>query len=260
MYYSENALKMLSDDYAALDGKLSNLLEKYITLTLANRRAIEFARQGMPRRLKVLVRCITNVFADIPPERTTLPSRDELSDATINVQSFVFNAFGAVDNLAWVWMHEIGQKRADGTPIPDGHVGLGPKNTSVRATFSKEFQDHLAALDKWFDHLAGLRHALAHRIPLYIPPYVVEEKDQAAYLEFESKMTDAAKKRDFVEYDRLSGEQMRLGRFRPWVQHSFEENSKPIVFHAQMLADFHTLDELSCKLLIELEKRQNEAA
>jgi len=243
---------MLADDYAALNGKLGHLLEKYITLTLSNPRALEFARQGVPRRLKVLARCITNVFTQIPPERSELPSRDELSDATINVQSFVFNVFGAVDNLAWVWMHQIGQKRQDGTPIPDGHIGLGPKNTSVRATLSQEFQDYLTTLDKWFEHLAGLRHALAHRIPLYIPPYVIEQKDEAAYRECEAKMTEAAKKHDFAEYDRLAGEQMKLGRFRPWVQHSFAENAKPIVFHAQMLADFNTVDELARKMLDEL--------
>lgn len=254
MYYSEKALKMLASDYAALNGKLNHLLEKYITLTLSDPRALEYARQGVPRRLKVLARCIINVFDKIPPERTELPSRDELSDATINIQSFVFNVFGAVDNLAWVWMHHVGQKRQDGTPIPDGHVGLGPKNTSVRATLSKKFQDYLATLDGWFEHMAGLRHALAHRIPLYIPPYVIEENDQAAYREFEAKMTEAAKKPDFAEYDRLAGEQMKLGRFRPWVQHSFEEKAKPIVFHAQMLADFNTVDDLARKMLDELVK------
>ena len=208
----------------------------------------------MPRRLKVLARCIINVFDKIPPERTELPSRDELSDATISIQSFVFNVFGAVDNLAWVWMHHVGQKRQDGTPIPERHVGLGPKNMSVRATLSKEFQDYLTTHNKWFEHMAGLRHALAHRIPLYIPPYVIEEKDEPAYREFEAEMTEAAKKYDFAEYDRLAGEQMKLGRFRPWVQHSFEERAKPIVFHAQMLADFNTVDELARKMLDELAK------
>jgi hypothetical protein len=252
MYYSEKALKLLAEDYAALSGKLDDLLVRFFTLTVTNPRATEYARQGVPRRLKVLARCITNVFTGIPPERHELPSRDALSDATINIQGFVFNVFGAVDNLAWVWMHQIGQKRQDGTPIPDSHIGLGPQNTSVRATLSKEFQDYLVTLDKWFKHNAALRHALAHRIPLYIPPYVIEQKDHAAYCEMDAKMTRAATKHDMAEYDRLAGEQLKLGRFRPWVQHSFEENAKPVVFHAQMLADFNTLVELAHKMLNEL--------
>ena len=251
MYYSDDALKQLAAGYTALGGKHNTLLEKYILLDLKSPRAREFARQGFPRRLKVMVRCITNVFDEIPPERSEIPSRDVLTDATINIQSFVFNVFGAVDNLAWVWTAENGQKRGDGTPIPNGHIGLGPENTAVRGTLSHELQDYLKTLDPWFRDLADLRHALAHRIPLYIPPYVIQTKDEAAYRDLEAKMGEAAKTGDVKEYDRLSVEQLRLGRFRPWVQHSFEENAKPVVFHAQMLADFNTVDELAHKMLSE---------
>jgi hypothetical protein len=47
----------------------------------------------------------------------------------------------------------------------------------------------------------------------------------------------------------LAGEQLKLRRFRPWVQHSFEAKAKPIVFHAQMLGDFNTMEELARKML-----------
>jgi hypothetical protein len=43
-----------------------------------------------------------------------------------------------------------------------------------------------------------------------------------------------------------------LGRFRPWIQHSFEEKAEPVVFYAQMLADFNTVDEIGRKMLDEL--------
>jgi hypothetical protein len=72
--------------------------------------------------LKTMARCIQNVFALIQPERQELPTVDELSDATINIQSFVFNSYGAIDNLAWIWVSEKGQKRGDGTPILDNHL------------------------------------------------------------------------------------------------------------------------------------------
>jgi hypothetical protein len=254
MYFSEEAIRQLATDYSAMPRKLQVLVEKFVSLNTSNPRAREFASQAFPRRVKVMALCVTNVFEKIPPERGDVPSRDELSNATINIQSFVFNIFGAVDNLAWIWMMEYGQKRRDGTPIRDTHVGLGPDNTSVRGTLSAEFQSYLASLDPWFGHIAALRHALAHRIPLYIPPYVIEAKDEPAYRDFEAKMTEAAKIGDFAEYDRLSAEQLRLGRFRPWVQHSFEEKAKPVVFHAQMLSDFNTVDEIAHNMLAELSK------
>jgi hypothetical protein len=143
VYYSDDALKKLADGYQTVNDKLNYLMEKYYLIALANSRAKEFASQGYSRRLKVMVRCIENVFTMIPPERIELPSRDELSDATINIQSFVFNVFGSIDNLAWIWMLEKGQKLAGNTPIPDTHIGLGPKNERVRATLSREFNDYL---------------------------------------------------------------------------------------------------------------------
>lgn len=100
MYFSKEALKNLADGHAALDGKLNKLVENYVGLQLSKPRAREFASRGFPRRLKTMARCIKSVFALIPPERQELPTADELSDATINIQGFVFNTYGAVDNLA----------------------------------------------------------------------------------------------------------------------------------------------------------------
>jgi hypothetical protein len=193
-YYSDKAILELAEGYKVIDAKLNKLIEGYYVLPYKNARAREYASYGFGRRLKVMVRCIDNVFQKIPPERSGIPSRDELSDATINIQSFVFNVFGSIDNLAWIWMHERGQKRADGTPIPNKHVGLGPDNIAVRTTLSQGFQDYLKSMDDWFKYLANLRHALAHRIPLYIPPYVIQTKDEPAYRDLESKMFDAGKR------------------------------------------------------------------
>jgi hypothetical protein len=78
--------------------------------------------------------------------------------------------------------------------------------------------------------------------------------DERVYRELEAKMNEAIKQHKFEEYDRLSTEQIKLGRFRPWVQHSFEEGAKPVVFHPQMLADFNTVNELGHKMLDELKR------
>lgn len=252
MCFSKLALKGLADDYAGLDAKLNKLVERYVGLQLTQPRAREFASQGLPRRLKTMARSIKNVFTLIPPEREQLPTAEELSDVTINIQAFLFNTYGAVDNLAWIWVSEKGQMRGDGTRIPDTHVGLGPDNTSVRQTLSAEFQTYLTSLDEWLKFLANLRHALAHRIPLYIPPYVIQDADVAVYNELAEKMNAAIKAQDFSAYDALSAERLKLGRFQPWISQSFAEGAKPVVFHPQMLSDFNNIDELGGKMLTEL--------
>jgi hypothetical protein len=49
MYYSEQSLKELSADYAALDGRIKTLLELFVLHKFENARAREFATQGSPQ-------------------------------------------------------------------------------------------------------------------------------------------------------------------------------------------------------------------
>jgi len=132
-------------------------------------------------------------------------------------------------------------------------IGLGPKNDVVRGSLSKEFRDYLTTLDKWFEYLEDFRHALAHRIPLYIPPYVVPESDEAKYQDFESRKAAAYERKDFAQYDYLSAKQDQSGMLRPWILHSFSETDAPALFHFQMLADFNTIIELGERTLRDLD-------
>ncbi|MGC2224166.1 MAG: hypothetical protein WA624_18380 [Methylocella sp.] len=171
MYFSDKALEELRRSHTQVAWKCQRLVERYLTLNYKDSRAREYAVVGFSRRLKTLVRCIDNVFSVLPPDRADLPSIDELFDAMINIQAFVFNSFGSIDNLAWIWVQEQPVRKEDGSEIPNSWVGLSKNNTFVRGSLSTGFQEYVKGLDDWFDHLEEWRHALAHRIPLYIPPY-----------------------------------------------------------------------------------------
>jgi hypothetical protein len=69
----------------------------------------------------------------------------------ISIHAFVFNVFGALDNLAWIWVQEKGLTKEDGKPLPNEWVGIAPKNKQVRASFSKELNAHLNTIDQWFE-------------------------------------------------------------------------------------------------------------
>ena len=149
-------------------------------------------------------------------------------------------------------MSEKNITKNDGTPLPDGSISI--RKEKVRASFTEEFRAHLQTLEPWFNYLENFRHALAHRIPLYIPPYIVTHANEAAYRELGDRMTDAERRMDFAEREHLATEQRQLTVFRPWMQHSFIEEAHPIVFHAQMLTDFNTIDELGEKMLDDLDR------
>tara|TARA_R110000787_G_scaffold1497_6_gene6261 strand:- start:31356 stop:31796 length:441 start_codon:yes stop_codon:yes gene_type:complete len=136
----------------------------------------------------------------------------------------------------------------NGSDLPNVYVGLREKNKLVRASFRPEFREYLKSIDKWIGNLEDFRHALAHRIPLYIPPYCIPEDNRDAYEHLEKQKFQCSS----AEWERLDAEQMELCHFAPIMQHSFGEKSRPIVFHAQVIADFNTIIELGLKILEEL--------
>lgn len=158
--------------------------------------------------------------------------------------------FGSVDNLAWVFVHERGLD----AKIPRGHVGLRKANVKVRAALSEEFQTRLDEMEGWFGYVTEYRDALAHRIPLYIPPGAVPTRNLDKYNDLMMRMNRALNNLRPHEYERLSAEQSKLLMFQPMITHSVRETTGHFPFHIQMIADFLTIEELWQKMLVELKK------
>lgn len=250
MYFTEEMLAELATDHEALRAKYDEMYTGYLHRDYVSDRGREFGHHGLLRRIQSLKRCIDRVYELLPPERDEHPTDDARHNAELIIQAFVFNTFGTADNLAWIWVSEKNITRADGSPIPMSAVGI--RKELVRRSFTVRFRTLLDERADWFTYLEGFRHGLAHRIPLYIPPYIVTHDNEGAYRVLEATKNDAARRGNLADYERLDGEQKALTAFRPWMQHSFIEEAQPIVFHSQMIADFNTLHEMAMMLLNDL--------
>ncbi len=162
-----------------------------------------------------------------------------------------FNAFGCLDNLAWIWVLEKDVKGKGGAELLPTEVGLGKKY--VRKSLTDAFRKYLDRRQEWLANLIDFRDSLAHRIPLFIPPYVVPAPNIEKY-----QALDAAAfgepGRDPVEYERLKTEQKALVQFVPGMTHSIYEKAPDVEFHSQLLNDYVTLDEYGRTLLEELDR------
>lgn len=253
MTFSAEALNKLQAELRAVPGKQAALQELYLLRPFRDDRAREFAHHGFVRRLKTLARCTERVFAIIPPEQREPPGRDSRNDAEVFIQAAVFSTFGAADNLAWIWVTERDLKQANGNALPEQWVGLRRTNRLVRESMPAVLRDYFAGLDGWFDALEGYRHGLAHRVPLYIPPYVVLAENEERYRTFEADKLRALAQGDLDEVERLRAAQSKLKVFRAWMMHSFHEEARPLVFHPQLLANFNTIEEMGRRLLEHLD-------
>jgi hypothetical protein len=248
-YLTPEQIAKVEERLAEIGPKYNRLLLTFSHRKYSSDQAAEYARHGYLRRLGTLRRCIDNVFTLIPPDTNEIPGRNVLHDAQINIQAFVANVYGSIDNLAWVWLYESG---LDGT-IHRNRVGLRSKHIEVRASLSASLQTYLQKIDPWLEYLIEYRDALAHRIPLYIPPGGVPTNNVDAYNDLSRRITDALYVlNDGFEYERLSAEQDKLLVFQPLITHSVKETTAHFAFHVQMLADFLTVEELGYKVLDEL--------
>jgi hypothetical protein len=251
-YFSQKQIVELDESRRELPGQYLKLLLHFQARTYKSPRAKEYAFHGFGRRLGILLRAIDRVFTILPPEREDIPERDEVEDATIAIQAFVMNIVGCLDNLAWILVKERGVKANNGAELSPKAVGLWKIHKEVRASMSPKFREYLDSREPWFEATKNFRDALAHRIPLYIPPYVVRRENLDESTRLDQQANAALLRGDSKENDRLREYQQSLGQFRPWMTHSPTEQAPTIIFHGQLLSDYATIDELGWKILEEL--------
>jgi hypothetical protein len=215
---SQKNINQINDEFGRLNRTYDSTFLRIAALSqhiLVQPKAIEYMTQGVGRRLKLACRCISNIYRIFPPDRTELLKDDELSDICINLHAFYLNVFGLLDNLAWVLNHE--------RQLSLNKMNVGLYDKRMRQHLSSGFDAHLQSLSKWYDELLKhYRDALAHRIPLYVPPFLIPTDDP------ELKSFDPSAEK----------------RIAPFYLQSVDESPKQILMHAQLLADFKTVESI----------------
>ncbi len=218
--------------------------------SLKTDKAKEYLSHGVMRRKGIMMRSIENVFTIFPIERIKLLSTDELRDVDINLHAFCVNIFGLLDNLAWVLIHE----KRPAAKINKMGVGLYKEKTQEYLT--EEFSRYLNSerMKKWYaEYLTNYRDALSHRIPLYVPPKTLTPEQASQVKQIENKIADCYKSCDLDMIEKLRKEQDSIGDICFLVSHAFSE-SKSIILHPQLIADFNTIEEIVkkyCEMFLE---------
>ena len=243
-YYKEKHIDEMATKFRELEAKYEALRENILMHGFSTPKGEEFAKHGFLRRSDMLWRCVQKTFETIPPNLGEKPSRDQTKDVTIFLHCFIIHVFGACDDLAWILVHEKGITKPNGSDLPPAWIGFRKDNKHVRDQLSAKMIGVLDGFEKWSEHVDEFRHSLAHRIPLYVPPYIIRHDREDDYRRLERESWDALVRGDLEEHQRLKQEQDDLTFFRPWFTHSYSECSPTMVIHPQMLADFGAVLEL----------------
>lgn len=225
---------------------IQGLIEVQIRCTRAGQmaedgRVHEHLSYGASRRLQVLRRAIFNVFELFPLEQETPIPFDVLTDVQINLHAFTINLYGAFENLAWAYVHQndllekIGDFRK---------VGMFNKATQRHLPVAVREWLENPEMEKWrLNYLKSYRDALAHRIPLYIPPSEVTSQDVARMKELEQQCVEHIQRLDLDALEAAQQEQRSLGTPSLQFLHAIhpDEAAHPVLIHPQLVCDALTI-------------------
>ena len=245
----ENFVK-INQKYSEIDLIYSKLLVQTSSLSysLKNEKSYEYITHGVGRRLLVINRCIHNIFSIFPVTKTDVLPKEGVVDLDINLHAFFVNVSGIIDNLAWFFVLE--NNLFDNDPsFSQQDVSLFKKKT--QKYLNPGFVSYLKGKDikKWYiKHSKDFRDALAHRIPLYVPPFMVSKEEQEKYLKLEEQLFDFSLE-GIANHDKIREEQKGLGKACPFYVHSLSE-SRTMYLHAQVIADYITIEEIVNKFCL----------
>ncbi len=76
---------------------------------------------------------------------------------------------------------------------------LRTKNKIVGNTLGQELSQYLESMSDWFKYLDDYRHALEHRIPLYVPPFAIDPRNADRYSKLERSIVALIVQRNGAE-------------------------------------------------------------
>ena len=220
-------------------------------LELNDTKSKEITNQGVVRRVSLIAASISELFSVLPPATESIPEKSKRELATLLLHSNILNTFGLLDCWAHIWVNEYGVKHKNGRQLHNSEIGLGPKCKIFRRSLPSSLGDYLSQRNDWIERISKLRHSLAHRVPPYIPPHMVDPGNEKMYNRLNADWFSTL---DSNARGNLETELNNISHFKAWLIYDLEE-SPPIAFHAQLIVNFLTIEELSNIFLSEIRKR-----
>lgn len=149
---------------------------------------------GAVRRSRMIWGAMRQIHHLIPPNRREPLPHDDVFEAARALNDIYIHSLGILDNYAWALIYLFGDDSL--RKLNRNDVGLFARkfvSSGVLSDFHKITSEYV----RWNRELRELRDPVAHRIPLSVPPALLDEEDQNRYAD----MTDTynAAQRQFFE-------------------------------------------------------------
>ncbi len=194
-------------------------------------------RFGAARRTKFIWLSLRQLLGLIPPDRTEPLPSDDVDEAARDLNVIYINIRGTLDNFAWCLVYLFGEEKTRRFPPMKIHLFGSDFHKDANLREVAEFVNGFA---EWNKELKARRDPAAHRIPLSVPPAVLNEAAQKEYARLSAEHTEVSNaaaravgegadssalfEKATLLHDRLQ----RVGAFSPVFAHHLDEGATKI--------------------------------
>lgn len=136
------------------------------------RDAVFHLRYGIAHRAKFIWVSLRRLVAQAPPGRTEPMPLDDVEALASDLNVIYLNIRGALDNLAWT-LRAVTPSPATAA-LRDVNMDLFGERF-LGAIDNDNLRDELEPFRDWYTELKSRRDPAAHRIPLSVPPTILDE-------------------------------------------------------------------------------------
>lgn len=245
MPYTDEQQNDLMDGYVSAHADMRDLtlecLREADTTDVAASK--EHLCHGAARRLGVMGRAMQRMFELFPADTDRPLPMESLHDVQINLHAFVMNVYGVFENFAWAFVLRHNLLSTIGSPL---NVTMFKEATRKHLPLAVADRLSSDAMTQWHtDYLKNYRDALAHRIPLYIPPKALTKDECERFNALEVEKQGLVGRVDWDRINAICAEQEAIGSPCFTFLHSLEDGnaSRVVLLHPQVLSDSKTVIE-----------------
>jgi hypothetical protein len=169
-------------------------------------------------------------------------NRYEIGKINIAINSVYINLRGIIDNIAWIIYYEFIKNGLNKNCVSLAHPAFQKKlkGTALYDILTQKYKE-------WFCELKALRDPIAHQLPLYIPPKIItNENDAKLAQEYINMAERAIQEGNRDEWYKYLDEYSKIGKFSLvlFIDSVEPMKLKPINLKEELYKDFSNLASL----------------
>lgn len=243
VFFGNTATGDIEREYETALSEQSRLLELVFDHDFRTQHGKYIAINGFLERIEEMGRCLHKVFDLTPPNDSGIHQSEHCIEAEKNIQAFLFHLIMGLRNLELVWDAEKENRISLGVTNDTCKTGLW--RGSISRSYRQSLRNYSTQRMNWHYNVVDFHTSLQHRVPFSAHPSRTGSDPSDLHQIFEAAKREALRTGNHDEHALLDSTERLLDKLHSSSTRTARPTPKLVVFHAQLIADLNTVDDLA---------------